>query len=116
MDFFDVYEKAGAAIARARAGDGPTLLECKTYRFMGHYVGDNLAYRTKEEAESWKQKRDPLDLFETHVVEAGLVDADALRAVDGDVVRLLDESVAFAEASPFPTLDQVTTDVYVMER
>jgi TPP-dependent pyruvate/acetoin dehydrogenase alpha subunit len=116
MDFFDVYEKAAAAIARARAGEGPTLLECKTYRFMGHYVGDNLAYRTKEEAESWKQKRDPLEIFETHVVEGGLVDADTLRAVDGDVVRLLDESVAFAESSPFPTLDQVTTDVYVMER
>jgi pyruvate dehydrogenase E1 component alpha subunit len=116
MDFFDVYEKAGVAIARARAGEGPTLLECKTYRFMGHYVGDNLAYRTKEEAESWKQKRDPLEIFETHVVEGGLVDADTLRAVDGDVVRLLDESVAFAESSPFPTLDQVTTDVYVTER
>ena len=116
MDFFDVYEKAGVAIARARAGQGPTLLECKTYRFMGHYVGDNLAYRTKEETESWKQKRDPLDLFEAHVVEAGLVDADVLRSVDGDVVRLLDESVAFAEASPYPTPDQVTTDVYVMER
>ncbi len=116
MDFFDVYEKAGAAIERARSGQGPTLLECKTYRFMGHYVGDNLAYRTKEETEEWKQKRDPLDLFETHVIEAGLVDGDALRSVDGEVARLLDESVAFAEASPFPTPDHVTTDVYVTER
>ena len=116
MDFFDVYEKAGEAIARARTGDGPTLLECKTYRFMGHYIGDNLAYRSKEESEMWKQKRDPLDRFEAHVLEAGLVDADTLRTVDGDVVRLLEESVAFAEASPFPTPDQVTTDVYVMER
>jgi pyruvate dehydrogenase E1 component alpha subunit len=116
MDFFDVYAKSGAAIERARGGGGPTLLECKTYRFMGHYVGDNLAYRTKEEAESWKQKRDPLDLFEARVCEAGLVDADALRSVDGDVTRLLDESVAFAESSPFPAPDQVTTDVYVAER
>ncbi|MBM4337621.1 MAG: thiamine pyrophosphate-dependent dehydrogenase E1 component subunit alpha [Deltaproteobacteria bacterium] len=116
MDFFDVYEKAGLAIARARAGHGPTLLECKTYRFMGHYVGDNMAYRSKQEMESWKQRRDPLELFEGHVREAGLVDAESLRAVDGDVARLLEESVAFAEASPFPTLDQVTTDVYVRER
>ena len=116
MDFFDVYEKAGDAIARARAGQGPTLLECKTYRFMGHYVGDNMAYRSKEEVETWKQKRDPLDLFEAHVREAGLVESESLRAVDGDVVRLLEESVAYAEASPFPTPDQVTTDVYVTER
>jgi acetoin:2,6-dichlorophenolindophenol oxidoreductase subunit alpha len=116
QDFFDVFEKAGVAIERARAGDGPTLLECKTYRFMGHYVGDNLAYRSKEETEMWKQKRDPLDLFEAHVLEAGLVDADALRTVDGEVARLLEESVSYAEASPFPTPDQVTTDVYVMER
>ena len=116
MDFFDVYEKAGLAIARARAGHGPTLLECKTYRFMGHYVGDNMAYRSKQEMESWKQRRDPLELFESHVREADLVDAESLRAVDGDVVRLLEESVAFAEASPFPTLEQVTTDVYVRER
>jgi len=116
QDFFDVFEKAGVAIERARAGKGPTLLECKTYRFMGHYIGDNLAYRTKEETEMWKQKRDPLDLFEAHVREAGLVDADALRTVDGEVARLLEESVSYAEASPFPTPDQVTTDVYVMER
>ena len=116
MDFFDVYEKAGLAIARARAGHGPTLLECKTYRFMGHYVGDNMAYRSKQEMESWKQRRDPLELFESHVREAGFLDAESLRAVDGDVARLLEESVAFAEASPFPTLDQVTTDVYVKER
>jgi acetoin:2,6-dichlorophenolindophenol oxidoreductase subunit alpha len=116
MDFFDVYEKAGEAIARARRGEGPTLLECKTYRFMGHYVGDNMAYRSKQEMESWKQKRDPLDAFESHVTEAGLVDADRLRGVDGDVSRLLAESVAFAEASPFPTPDQLTTDVYVLER
>jgi pyruvate dehydrogenase E1 component alpha subunit len=116
MDFFDVYEKAGIAIERARAGQGPTLLECKTYRFMGHYVGDNLAYRTKEEAESWKQKRDPLDLFEAHVLEAALVDGDALRSIDGEVAKLLEDAVAFAEASPFPTPDQVTTDVYVTER
>ena len=71
MDFFDVYEKAGEAIARARRGDGPTLLECKTYRFAGHYVGDTLAYRTKEETEMWKQKRDPLDLFEARVRRGG---------------------------------------------
>jgi pyruvate dehydrogenase E1 component alpha subunit len=113
MDFFDVYEKAGAAIARAREGGGPTLLECKTYRYYGHYVGDPLTYRTKEEAEEVKQNRDPLDLFEQRAVEAGVVDADALRAIDGDVTAELDEAVAWAEESPFPTDEDVLRDVYV---
>jgi pyruvate dehydrogenase E1 component alpha subunit len=113
MDFFDVYEKAGAAIARAREGGGPTLLECKTYRYYGHYVGDPLTYRTKEEAEEVKQNRDPLDLFEQRVVEAGVVDADALRAIDGDVTAEIDDAVAWAEGSPFPTDEDVLRDVYV---
>jgi pyruvate dehydrogenase E1 component alpha subunit len=113
MDFFDVYEKAGAAIARAREGGGPTLLECKTYRYYGHYVGDPLTYRTKEEAEEVKQNRDPLDLFEQRAVEAGVVDADALRALDGDVTAEVDDAVAWAEGSPFPTDEDVLRDVYV---
>lgn len=113
MDFFDVYEKSGEAIDRARRGEGPTLLECKTYRFYGHYVGDPLAYRSKEEAEEWRQKRDPLDRFENRVVEAGLVDADALRRIDGEVARELEAAIEAAEAAPLPSPDDVLTDVYV---
>ena len=60
MDFFDVYEKAGEAIERARRGEGPTLLECKTYRFYGHYVGDPLPTAPRRRAEDWIQNRDPL--------------------------------------------------------
>jgi len=116
MDFLDVYEKAGRAIAHARAGNGPTLLECKTYRYFGHYVGDPLTYRTKEESEDWIQNRDPLQGFEARTVESGLLDADDLRAIDGDVERLLEEAIAEAEAAPFPDLSEVTTDVYVRER
>jgi pyruvate dehydrogenase E1 component alpha subunit len=115
MDFFDVYEKAAAALAHARAGEGPTLLECKTYRYFGHYVGDPLTYRTKEEAEEWRQRRDPLEGFERRAREMGLVEPEALREIDGDVARLLDDAVAFAEASPLPTPDDVTTDVYAAE-
>jgi pyruvate dehydrogenase E1 component alpha subunit len=115
MDFFDVYEKAATALAHARAGEGPTLLECKTYRYFGHYVGDPLTYRTKEEAEDWRQRRDPLEGFERRAREMGLVAPDALREIDGEVARLLDDAVAFAEASPLPTPDDVTTDVYAAE-
>ncbi len=115
MDFFDVYEKAAAALAHARDGLGPTLLECKTYRYFGHYVGDPLTYRTKEEAEDWRQRRDPLEGFERRAREMGLLEPGALREIDGEVARLIDDAVAFAEASPFPSPDDVTTDVYAAE-
>jgi pyruvate dehydrogenase E1 component alpha subunit len=115
MDFFDVYEKAGKAIERARAGQGPTLLECKTYRYMGHYVGDPMTYRTKEESEDWKQNNDPLDNFETNVVEASLLSADDLRELDAEVVALLEEAVEAARKAPFPQPEDVLRDVYASE-
>jgi pyruvate dehydrogenase E1 component alpha subunit len=113
MDFFDVFEKAGEAIERARAGEGPTLLECKTYRFMGHFVGDPLKYRAKQEAERWIQGRDPLERFEQRVTEAGLLPAEDLRAIDQAVEEELAAAVEAAEAAPFPDVSEVTTDVYV---
>jgi len=113
MDFFDVHAKAGEALERARRGEGPTLLECKTYRFSGHYVGDPTPYRSKEEAEDWIQNRDPLQLFEARVVEAGLLEGDALRRIDGEVDALLREAVAEAEEAPMPAPADVLSDVYV---
>jgi pyruvate dehydrogenase E1 component alpha subunit len=113
MDFLDVYAKAGGAIARARAGEGPTLLECKTYRYFGHYVGDNLQYRSKEEAESWRQGRDPLERFERTTVGEGLVESDALRTIDAEIAEEIEDAVSFAEASPWPSPEDVSSDVYV---
>ncbi len=113
MDFFDVYEKAGEAIERARRGEGPTLLECKTYRFYGHFVGDPTPYRNKEEAEDWIQNRDPLDIFEGRVTEAGVVEAGDLREVDGEVDAMLRDAVEVADGAPLPEVADVLTDVYV---
>jgi pyruvate dehydrogenase E1 component alpha subunit len=113
MDFIDVYEKAGEAIELARRGEGPTLLECKTYRFHGHFTGDPMAYRSKEISEDWIQNRDPLQLFESRVTEAGLVDADELRTIDSDIEHALEAAVEAAEAAPFPSPESVLTDVYV---
>jgi pyruvate dehydrogenase E1 component alpha subunit len=113
MDFFDVWEKAGVALERARRGDGPTLLECKTYRYFGHYVGDPLGYRTKEEAEEVRQTRDPLERFERRCVEElRWLESDVLREIDGEVVAAVERAVAFADASEPPAADEVTTDVY----
>ena len=113
MDFFDVYEKAGEAIELARKGEGPTLLECKTYRFYGHYVGDQTPYRNKEEAEDWIQNRDPLDIFESKTTEAGVLESDDLRTIDGEVAALLNQAVEEAEAAPMPEPEDLLTDVYV---
>ena len=115
MDFFDVFDKAGAAIERARRGDGPTLLECKTYRFAGHFVGDPLAYRPKDEAERWMRERDPLRRFAERVLADGsLTQADLDRA-DGEVAHHIDEAVKAAEAAPLPDPSEVLTDVYAAD-
>jgi TPP-dependent pyruvate/acetoin dehydrogenase alpha subunit len=111
MDFFDVYAKAGAAIARARRGEGPTLLECKTYRYFGHYVGDPLTYRTKDESERVRRERDPLALFAERARDR-LSEAD-LRRVDDEVAAAVAAAVRFAETSPAPDPAELTTDVYV---
>ena len=113
MDFFDVYDKAGAAIRRARAGAGPTLLECKTYRYFGHYVGDPLTYRSKQEAEEVRSSSDPLQLFCRRVVDEGVVEDSDLRAIDASVASEIDAAVDAAEQAPLPDETDVLTDVYV---
>ena len=113
MDFFDVFAKASAAIERARRGEGPTLLECKTYRYFGHYVGDPLTYRTKEESEKVRASRDPIDNFEKRVVADGKLKENDLRTVDDQVAKAIADAVRFAEASAAPDPSELTTDVYV---
>jgi acetoin:2,6-dichlorophenolindophenol oxidoreductase subunit alpha len=113
MDFFDVHAKAGAAIERARAGGGPTLIECKTYRFLGHFIGDNEKYRSNAEAEDWRKNRDPLIQFENTALEMGLVQAAALRRIDAEIASAVEAAVAAAEQAPFPEPEDLLTDVYV---
>ncbi len=114
MDFFEVWAKAGEAISRARSGGGPTLLECKTYRYFGHYIGDPVTYRTKEETEQVRQRRDPLEQFERRTAEeAGLLANEDLRMIDAEVEHAVADAVSHAEGSDPPTLEDGLTDVYV---
>jgi len=115
MDFFDVHEKAGEAIERARRGGGPTLLECKTYRYFGHYVGDPLTYRTKEESDEVQRTRDPLGLLEKRLIDSGLVDTRVLREIDGECARSVAAAVEWAEQSPLPSPGDLLVDVYAKE-
>jgi pyruvate dehydrogenase E1 component alpha subunit len=111
MDVFDVYQKAGEAIDRARTGGGPTLVEAKTYRFLGHYVGDPQTYRTKEEVEQWRQ-RDPIVLFRKRAMEEGTVAAGELDAIDAAIVREMEAAVQFARESPEPEEEAALQDIF----
>jgi acetoin:2,6-dichlorophenolindophenol oxidoreductase subunit alpha len=100
MDVVAVYEAVRAAVARARGGDGPTLIEAKTYRFRGHYEGDPQTYRTDAEVEEWK-KRDPIVLHERRLLKAGVADSQ-LDAIRADVAGQVQAAAERALASPKP--------------
>jgi len=112
-DFFGVYEAASAAVARARAGGGPSLIECKVLRYYGHFEGDQQTYRPPGEVENARASRDCLTLFERRVLGAGTASEDELRAIDKEVLALIDESVAEAKQAPDPSTADLETDVYV---
>ena len=101
QDVLAVYEAAQKAVDRARAGEGPTLLECKTYRYRGHSRFEPSSYRTKEEVNEWK-KRDPLKLWAARLVEEGIVSEDEIKAIRVEVQKQMDKAVEFAENSPAP--------------
>lgn len=113
MDAVAVYEAAGIAIQRAREGSGPTLLECKTYRFFDHVGvrGMGLKYRTDDELAQW-QKRDPLQLFEQRLAELDILTEEAAQAVHAEVTEQVQAGVEFAESSPFPEAEALLEDVY----
>jgi pyruvate dehydrogenase E1 component alpha subunit len=112
MDVLAVYEAAGEAIERARQGEGPTLLECKTYRYRGHNYGDPQLYRTKEEIAEWMEKRDPIKRLAAYMREEGILTDERDQAIQQQVTEEIQAAVRFAEGSPYPTPDELYRDVY----
>jgi TPP-dependent pyruvate/acetoin dehydrogenase alpha subunit len=110
MDAREVRRVASAAIERARSGQGPSLLVMDTYRFEGHYIGDPMVYRTKQETETWKA-RDPILRERARLLEEGAGKAE-LDRIDADVARELDDAVLFAGNSPDPVPADLFSDVY----
>jgi pyruvate dehydrogenase E1 component alpha subunit len=107
MDVEAVYEGVKPAVDRARAGEGPSLIEAKTYRFMGHTVGEpGTSYRTQEEVESWRA-RDPISRLGRRLLEGEIATSDGLELIDEQVQRTLEEAVEFARQSPFPELGEL---------
>jgi pyruvate dehydrogenase E1 component alpha subunit len=103
MDVLAVYDVAEKAVERARSGLGPSLLECKTYRYEGHSRGDPSfgVYRSREEVEEWK-KKDPIDRLRARLVAEGLLSVESDQSMRDDILRAVDEAVKFAEESPYP--------------
>ena len=111
MDVLAVREAVGRAVARARRGEGPSLVECKTYRWYGHSRSDPRRYRTKEEEASWKA-RDPIPNLAAHLVEAGIATEAEIDAVEAQVEGEIEEATAFALNSPTPPVEELELYVY----
>jgi pyruvate dehydrogenase E1 component alpha subunit len=112
-DFFAVHEAAGEAVRRARAGAGPSLIECKVSRYYGHFEGDQQTYRATGEVEAIRSTRDCLDGFAARVTARGDLTADELGAIDAEARALIDEAVEEARAAELPDARDLVTDVYV---
>jgi pyruvate dehydrogenase E1 component alpha subunit len=116
QDVIAVKQATDEAVRRARGGEGPSLLEIKTFRYMGHSMSDAASgtYRSKEELDASRQ-RDPITLLETRMRELGLLDDAALQQVEAEVAAEVADAVKFAEESPDPEPGQLLTDVYAPE-
>jgi TPP-dependent pyruvate/acetoin dehydrogenase alpha subunit len=111
-DVLAVFQATQGAVRRARAGDGPTLIECKTYRWHGHSEHDKAFYRSDEELAMWKS-RDPLPTFTKFLQERGVLGDEQFREIDARVKDVIDRAVRFAEESPDPEPGEAVTDIYI---
>lgn len=107
-----VHESVARAVKRAREGDGPTLLEMKTYRYKGHSISDPQKYRSKDEVDEYKEQ-DPISRVQKTIIENGFATQADLDAIDSKIASIVDESVRFAEESPWPDDSELLKDVYI---
>ncbi len=110
-DVFAVYHAAQRAAGHARSGNGPYLIECKTFRMTGHAAHDAAEYVPKELFEQWSRK-DPIDRLRGKMLERGWADQQALDLISSDILREVDEAVAWAERQPYPDPSELTRNVY----
>jgi pyruvate dehydrogenase E1 component alpha subunit len=113
MDVLAVQEAAGRAVAHARGGNGPFIMEMKTYRYRGHSMSDPAKYRTKEEVNRMRQEHDPIDLVKARLLDKGEADEVALKEIDKEVKAIVAEAAEFAQNSPEPDPSELYTDILV---
>ena len=112
MDVEAVYDAGVKAVAWAREGKGPLILEMKTYRYRGHSMSDPAKYRTREEVQQVREKHDPIDTFGARLVQRGVVREDELKSVDKEVRDSINRAAEFGIESPEPAPEELYTDVY----
>jgi 2-oxoisovalerate dehydrogenase E1 component len=115
MDVLEVMDVVKRAVARAREGSGPTLIECKTYRWYGHSRSDPRAYRTREEEKQWKE-RCPIETFKKRLVEAEVASKKEVDAVERRAAEAIDAATEFALSSPDPPVEELYDGLYVEEK
>jgi pyruvate dehydrogenase E1 component alpha subunit len=113
MDVIHVYEAVKRAVEHARNGEGPYLLEIKTYRFRGHSMTDPAYYRTREEEQQWRTTRDPIGIFEKKLLEQGIATQGEFDENDARATQDAEDAAEFAENSPFPAPEELHTDILV---
>jgi pyruvate dehydrogenase E1 component alpha subunit len=113
-DLIEVYTKMKEAVDRARAGEGPTLLDCVTYRFFGHFTGDpgrGINYRSKEEMDQWLN-RCPIKRFREHLIKEKIMTEEMEKTIEANVKASIEEAVQFAKEGPFPLPEEATQDLF----
>ncbi|WP_395648310.1 pyruvate dehydrogenase (acetyl-transferring) E1 component subunit alpha [Terricaulis sp.] len=113
MDVVAVRDAGLRAVEHARSGKGPILLEMKTYRYRGHSMSDPAKYRTKEEVDEQKAKRDPIDHVKKVITDAGYATEEQLKDIDREIRAVVTESAEFAQSSPEPDPSELMTDIYI---
>jgi TPP-dependent pyruvate/acetoin dehydrogenase alpha subunit len=111
QDVDAVHESVSEAVARARSGDGPSLLEMKTYRYRGHSRTDPAKYRPEGELQRWQQ-RDPITLLGARIEAAGSLSAEAQASLRREIQELVDQTADRAKQAPFPTIEEIRSYVY----
>ncbi len=112
MDVRAVKQAAEEAVAHCRAGDGPIILEMKTYRYRGHSMSDPAKYRTKEEVQKMREEQDPIEQVKRRLLDNGHADEDELKAIDSETRAIVTDAAEFAQSDPEPDASELWTDIY----
>ncbi len=113
MDILEVMEKGKKVVESVRMGNGPILIEMQTYRYRGHSMSDPGNYRSKEEVLNMREKHDPINLYQSYILENKLASEEALKTIEKEVKQIVEEAVDFAQNSPEPEPSELYTEVYV---
>ncbi len=113
MDVLAVRQAGAKAVEHSRSGQGPYVLEMQTYRYRGHSMSDPAKYRTKEEVDKYRNERDPIDHVRKILIDEKMADEAALKAVDADVRKIINDAAEYAQHSPEPDPSELWTDVLV---